>query len=116
MRNAPLESLALFDMTAGSTVTGQRPQTTVPSQSLYLLNSTYVIRMAEFAAQALLTERPKSEPARVKLAYERIFNRSPTDDETRAALAFVNTKPTPQAGWSALCQSLWASHEFLARS
>nr|MDH4453529.1 DUF1549 domain-containing protein [Verrucomicrobiota bacterium] len=67
MRNAPLESLTLFDMAAGSTVTGQRPQTTVPSQSLYLLNSAYVIRMAEFAAQALLTERPKSEPARVKL-------------------------------------------------
>ena len=116
MRNAPLESLTLFDMAAGSTVTGQRPQTTVPAQSLFLLNSSYVLKAADFAAQRLLTERPKSEPARVKLAYERIFNRSPTDDETRAALAFVNTKPTPQAGWSALCQSLWASHEFLARS
>jgi hypothetical protein len=116
MRNAPLESLTLFDMAAGSTVTGQRPQTTVPSQSLYLLNSAYVIRMAEFAAQALLTERPESEPARVKLAYERIFNRSPTDDETRAALDFIKTKPDAKQGWAALCQSLWASHEFLARS
>jgi cephalosporin-C deacetylase-like acetyl esterase len=116
MRNAPLESLALFDMAAGSTVTGQRPQTTVPSQSLYLLNSAYVIRMAEFAAQALLTERPKSEPARVKLAYERIFNRTPTDTEIEAALAFVKTKPDAARGWAALCQSLWASHEFLARS
>jgi hypothetical protein len=116
MRNAPLESLTLFDMAAGSTVTGQRPQTTVPSQSLYLLNSAYVIRMAEFAAQALLTERPKSEPARVKLAYERIFNRSPTGDEIRAALDFIKTKPDAKQGWAALCQSLWASHEFLARS
>ena len=116
MRNAPLESLTLFDMAAGSTVTGQRPQTTVPAQSLYLLNSTYVIRMAEFAAQALLTERPKSEPARVNLAYERIFNRTPTDTEIEAALAFVKTKPDAAKGWAALCQSLWASHEFLARS
>jgi len=116
MRNAPLESLTLFDMPPGSIVTGQRPQTTVPAQSLYLLNSAYVIRMAEFAAQALLTERPKSEPARVKLAYERIFNRPPTDTEIETALTFVKTKPTPQAGWAALCQSLWASHEFLARS
>ena len=116
MRNAPLESLTLFDMAAGSTVTGQRPQTTVPSQSLYLLNSAYVIRMAEFAAQALLTERPKSEPARVQLAYERIFNRPPTDSEVEAALKFVKAKPNAAKGWAALCQSLWASHEFLARS
>ena len=116
MRNAPLESLTLFDMAAGSIVTGQRPQTTVPAQSLFLLNSAYVIKMAEFAAQRLLAERPKSEPARVKLAYERIFNRTPTDDETRAALDFIKTKPTSKEGWAALCQSLWASHEFLARS
>ena len=79
MRNLPLESLALFDMTSGSIVTGQRPQTTVPAQSLYLLNSPYVLKAAGFAAQRLLTDRPKSEPHRVKLAYERIFNRPPTD-------------------------------------
>jgi hypothetical protein len=32
--NAPLESLALFDMASGTVVTGQRPQTTIPAQSL----------------------------------------------------------------------------------
>ncbi|MFN0075528.1 MAG: alpha/beta fold hydrolase [Prosthecobacter sp.] len=116
MRNLPLESLALFDMTPGSIVTGQRPQTTVPAQSLYLMNSPYVLKAAEFAAQRLLTDRPKSEPHRVKLAYERIFNRPPTDSEVEAALKFVKTKPDAAQGWAALCQSLWASHEFLARS
>jgi hypothetical protein len=116
VRNLPMESLALFDMPPGSIVTGQRPQTTVPAQSLYLLNSPYVLKAAEFAAQRLLTERPKSEPHRVKLAYERIFNRPPTDTEVEAALAFVKTKPDAVKGWAALCQSLWASHEFLARS
>jgi hypothetical protein len=115
-RNLPMESLALFDMAAGSTVTGQRPQTTVPAQSLFLLNSSYVLKAADFAAQRLLTERPTSEPHRVKLAYERIFNRPPTDAEIEAALTFVKTKPDAAKGWAALCQSLWASHEFLARS
>ena len=116
VRNLPLESLTLFDMTPGSIVTGQRPQTTVPAQSLYLLNSPYVLKAAEFAAQRLLTDRPKSEPHRVKLAYERIFNRPPTDSEVEAALKFVKTKPDATQAWAALCQSLWASHEFLARS
>ncbi len=115
MRNLPLESLALFDMTAGSIVTGQRPQTTVPAQSLYLLNSPYVLKAAEFAAQRLLTDRPRSEPHRVKLAYERFFNRPPTEAEIEAALTFVKSQPKPETAWSALCQSLWASHEFLAR-
>jgi hypothetical protein len=86
----------------------------------YLIGQRWCGRFArwcfEFAAQRLLTDRPKSEPARVKLAYERIFNRTPSDTEIEAALAFVKTKPTPKEGWSALCQSLWASHEFLARS
>ena len=116
MRNLPQESLPLFDMTPGSIVTGQRPQTTVPAQSLYLLNSPYVLKAAEFAAQRLLKDRPRSEPHRVKLAYERIFNRPPTDSEVEAALKFVKTKPDAAQGWAALCQSLWASHEFLARS
>ena len=116
VRNLLLESLTLFDMTPGSIVTGQRPQTTVPAQSLYLLNSPYVLKAAEFAAQRLLTDRPKSEPHRVKLAYERIFNRPPTDAEVEAALKFVKSKPDATQGWAALCQSLWASHEFLARS
>ena len=116
MRNLPLESLTLFDMTPGSIVTGQRPQTTVPAQSLYLLNSPYVLKAAEFAAKRLLTDRPKSEPHRVKLAYERTFNRPPTEAEVEAALKFVKTKPDATQGWAALCQSLWARHEFLARS
>jgi len=116
MRNAPLESLALFDMAAGSIVTGQRPQTTVPAQSLFLLNSPYVLKAAEFAAQRLLAERPKSEPHRVKLTYERIFNRPPTETEIEAALTFVKSKPDAAQAWADLCQSLWASHEFLARS
>jgi len=115
MRNLPLESLALFDMAAGSIVTGQRPQTTVPAQSLYLLNSPYVLKAADLAAQRLLADRPQSEPHRVKLAYERIFNRPPTDSEVEASLKFVKSNSDAAKGWAALCQSLWASHEFLAR-
>ena len=116
VRNMPLESLALFDGAPGSVVTGQRPQTTVPAQSLYLLNSPLVTKMAERAAQRLLVDRPTSEPHRVTLAYERVFNRSPTETEIRAALDFIKTQPDVSTGWAAFCQSLWASQEFLARN
>jgi hypothetical protein len=115
MRNLPLESLALFDMAAGSSVTGQRAQTAVPAQSLYLLNSDYVKTIAEAAAKRLCDDRPTSDPDRITLAYERIFNRPPTGPETQAALRFVQSKPDPAKRWAALCQSMWASYEFLSR-
>jgi len=96
-------------------VTGQRPQTTVPAQSLYLLNSPVVTKMAERAAQRLLVDRPTSESHRVTLAYERVFSRSPSESEILAALDFIRTQPDVSKGWAAFCQSLWASQEFLAR-
>jgi hypothetical protein len=34
----------------------------------------------------------------VKLAYERIFNRPPTDTEIEAAIAFLKTKPDAAEG------------------
>jgi hypothetical protein len=115
IRNAPLESLALFDMASGTVVTGHRAQTTVPAQSLYLLNSDHLHKLSDLAAQRLLSESPGGDEPRVKLAYHRFFNRPPTASETQAALAFVNSHSTPLEGWSALCRSLWASHDFLAR-
>lgn len=63
-----------------------------------------------------LADRSKREPHRVRLAYESIFNRPPTETEIQAVPVFVKTKPTPQACWSAPWQSLWAGHEFLAGS
>ena len=112
VRNLPHESLALFDMPTGSSVTGQRPQTTVPAQSLYLLNSPYVAELAGLAALRLSKERPGDESHRVTLAYERILNRAPSAAEIASALDFVRSH---SKGWSALCQSLWCSYEFLHR-
>lgn len=115
IRNAPLESLALFDMASGSVVTGQRPQTTIPAQSLYLLNSPFVMKLSDLAAQRLLQDSPRDERQRIKLAYERIYNRPPTSSETQAGLDFVKRHPSPELGWAALCRAMWASHDFLAR-
>jgi dienelactone hydrolase/cytochrome c553 len=126
IRGRAFESLEVFDGVDGSMVTGQREQTTVPSQSLYLLNSSYVLGLASSAAQRLMRE--ETEPAaRVDLAYQRWFGRLPTDTERNAALDFVNSyrqqaaakklpNTTPEfTAWLTFCQSLWASGEFLVR-
>ncbi len=126
IRGRVFESLAEFDGVDGSVVTGQRSETTVPSQSLYLLNSPYVLGLANSAAQRLMKEA--SEPTdRIDLAYQRWFGRSPSDTERNGALAFLDryrdkakndgrSAGGPEvAAWTAFCQSLWASGEFLVR-
>jgi dienelactone hydrolase len=126
IRGRVFESLAEFDGVDGSVVTGQRSETTVPSQSLYLLNSPYVLGLANSAAQRLL--RDANDPgARIDLAYQRWFGRTPTDTERNASLAFLDRYRDkarsdgrgaggPEvAAWTAFCQSLWASGEFLVR-
>ena len=60
IRGRVFESLAEFDGVDGSVVTGQRTETTVPSQSLYLLNSPYVLGLANTAAQRLMKEASES--------------------------------------------------------
>jgi cytochrome c553 len=115
IRNSPLESLALFDMASGTVVTGQRSQTTIPAQSLYLLNSPYVLKLSEVAGQRLLADSPRGDQLRMRLAYERFFNRPPTSAETQAGLDFVKRHASAELGWAALCRAMWASHDFLSR-
>jgi hypothetical protein len=114
LRGTPLEPLALFDMPSPAVVTGQRQETTVPAQSLYLLNDRFVIRQAEEAAAWLAEEEP-DERRRVERAWLRFFGRRPAEEEIDAAVAFVARRGRTSGAWSELCQSLWASHEFLAR-
>ena len=115
LRGTPLEPLALFDAPSPGVVTGDRPETTVPAQSLYLLNDRFVIRQAEEAAAWLAEEEP-NERRRATRAWLRFFGRQPSAAEIDAALDFVRRRGQTTKAWTELCQALWASHEFLARN
>jgi hypothetical protein len=131
IRGRAFESMDVFDGVDGSMVVGKRDQTTVPTQSLYLLNSPYVMELATNAAGRLSSETrlPKD---RVAWVYEFMLGRKPTEQEVETALAFVDkvrTQSAPtgrliarlrspnaeQTAWAAFCQSVWASGEFLVR-
>jgi hypothetical protein len=115
------ESLALFDFADPSLVTGERSATSGPSQALYLMNSPFVIRQAEAAADRLRTI--DGDDDRIKAAYLRFLARTPTAAERDRARAFlakfadgVAAKGTAEdrtkAPWAAFCQALYASAEF----
>ena len=139
MRDNLPDSLALFDAADPSLVTAERNTTNVPSQGLFLLNNPWVMRMAESAGKEIF-ESAKTDEARVKYAYLKLFGREPTESESATALDFLrkfqatntavpkgNPPPKgpfgkggfgpaqdnrPMGVWSAFAQALFASAEF----
>ncbi len=101
----------------------RRPATTMPLQSLSLLNSEFAVRRAADLAQRVEQIAGKETEARLRTAFQLTAARSPRPDELTAALAFLESqtalhranksKQPEQQAWADLCQSLLASHNFL---
>lgn len=88
MRGVTPRALDAFDPVTQTLVTGERDATTVPTQALYLLNGSFVRRQSLSMAERLLPEY--GTPAnRVRQAYRLTLGRSPTQEETQRALAFI---------------------------
>jgi hypothetical protein len=98
-RNATNPFLEVFDVYKPTTTRGQRDVTTVPAQSLALLNSPLVMEQAAKWAEA----RPE-----VESIFLRIFGRKPSGAERDSALTFLNTESR-----SGLIHALWNRKEFL---
>jgi hypothetical protein len=114
IRNHVYDLFELFDFPDPGTVNGNRSDTTIAPQALYLMNSPLVLRTCATMAKQLLAEKKLSNAQRVEWLYAKVFNRKPTAKETRNAVAFVNEFcQERQASWQALCQALVSSNEFL---
>jgi len=116
------ESLKLFDFPEPSNPQSVRDSTTVPAQSLYFLNSPFVIRQAKQTAERIQNAAQKREQ-RIDHAYRLILNRPPTANEVSRIDAFVKESLAAdkvgkadgdplQSAWATVCQSLFASAEF----
>ncbi|MCE9531855.1 MAG: DUF1549 domain-containing protein [Planctomycetes bacterium] len=111
------EVLTLFDFPDPSMIAGERSVTTIPAQSLYLMNNAFVIKQAETVADKLLASTDSDEEM-LKRAYVAFFSRPPSAKEIASAQQFLKSyaeNKTRRASWSALCQALFASAEFSQR-
>lgn len=120
------EVFSLFDFADPSLVTGNREETNVPSQGLYLLNNPYVQALSDDFARRVYNSAADNA-ARITNAYWIAFGRPPTAAEVQATRTFFNNyqldaakaKTVAKANkdlsiftWSAFCQALMASAEF----
>jgi hypothetical protein len=120
------EVMSLFDAADPSLVISDRPVTTTPAQGLFLLNSPFVMRAADAAADDLM-KSTTSDSERVRAAYLKFYGRPPSDKELKAAEGFLGSYRSaatkdrvPQTRiekevWSTFCQALFASAEFQYR-
>lgn len=124
IRGGKTEMREFFDGAAPEEVVGKRAVTTVPTQSLFMLNSPFAVECAKLFANRIAGEAA-DEPARIRLAFLRALARPPTADETAKATSFLadyaslpgkeGTSPTHDLAWTAFCQTLLASAEFRYR-
>jgi hypothetical protein len=120
-RSQTLSLLKVFDAPAVATICTARPSSTVPLQSLTLLNSEFSMTCSEAFARRLLAETGGTPSAFVQRAWRVATSRQPTATEQSLALEFLAEQRKQyddgeEASVWALadfCQMLLASNAFL---
>ena len=107
--------LNLFDFAEPSLVVGNRSETNVPIQALYLMNSDFVHEQAAAFAERIMAANLPNRKSRIVHAFRLCFNRPPDSEELLLVENYFN-----QGGGNLdetvltarFCQALFASPEF----
>ena len=126
-RSRPLAVLEPFDLPELAPNCTKRPSSTVPTQSLELLNSDFVTAQSRFFA-VKLTKQSQDIEHQVSQAWRTAFGKEITDEEKEEAISFVtemqevltkeyesrqlNDDPIIDAV-AVFCQALLSSNQFL---
>lgn len=113
---------SFFDFVNPAQIAGQRPQTVVPTQSLFLLNNDLLRKRAGGLARNL-TDAALEREERMNELWLRALGRPVSAEEHNTAALFLEKmvpllKGLPDAEWLAwveLCHSLLASNAFIFR-
>jgi hypothetical protein len=118
IRNNQYDVCQLFDATDATVPSGDRAASTVPTQALFMLNSNLVFDagrgLADAAQSAAADDR-----LRIHWLFPRCFGRAAGDADVDRCLDFLAKCPQVSRGggqreaWTALCQILLASNEFI---
>jgi len=91
LRGLAPKSLEVFDPVEQTLVSGTRNATTVPSQALFLLNSSFVRKHALALAEKLLSRTDlQTDADRVAIAYRLTLGREPSVTESKRSTEFVS--------------------------
>ncbi|MCA9199727.1 MAG: PSD1 domain-containing protein [Planctomycetales bacterium] len=105
-----------FDGPNPNSCTAKRPDTIVPQQSLFALNSSFIQDRAAKLAERTDVPDATEDSQRIVCMYRIALSRSPSAAEIQTALDFVTSSTAnsnPQNRWQQLAHALLASNEFV---
>jgi cytochrome c553 len=123
-QNLP-STMRTFDFAPPDASSPQRHQTTVPQQSLFLMNSPFLKERAQVLEKRIEGSNAVSSEEKTRLLYALLFNREPDSDEVALAKSFLDggesvegdastTEPRPYLNrWEEYVQTLLLSNEFV---
>jgi cytochrome c553 len=125
VRSALFEVFTAFDFADPSTLAGQRDQTTVAPQALFMMNSEFVLNQVRAVASQLLVQSELTAPAKLKSLYNRVYSRDPSEGEVSRGLAYLDRIRTmltqadatatdvESRAWVSLCRAVVSANEFV---
>ncbi len=114
-RSFRMPLLEAFDQPPNSVGCPIRQSTTVPSQSLALLNGDIPVEQATALKDRLFREEPDSDERRLERAWLLVFARPIRADELASAREFLVSRPEKLTAevWVELCLALFNANEFV---
>jgi hypothetical protein len=79
-----------FDFASPDTSSAQRYNTTVPQQSLFMMNSPFVVEQAKALAQRPEVTAASNDDAKIRAVYRIVFEREPASDEINFGKKFLD--------------------------
>ncbi|MEM8954405.1 MAG: DUF1553 domain-containing protein [Verrucomicrobiota bacterium] len=112
-RNSLYEIFGTFDFANPNFTVGDRAESTIPTQDLFLMNNEFVHSHAAGAAKQLLALDAPNPNAEIRLAWQRTLARDPHPEEFQLVKNyFQDHQHNPQAAWAALYRTLFVSVDF----
>jgi hypothetical protein len=112
--------MSTFDAANPNACTAKRPETTVPQQTLFALNSDFIQDRATQVASLTKQMNLPTDEERIVALVRKVLSRSPTPFEVDRAKHFLNeatntdgSQIDPEGRWAQLAHALLASNEFL---
>ncbi len=114
-RNTMLDLFEIFDVANPNVVAGKRTNSLRPAQSLYMLNSPFVMEQSHHAAVQFLNSpayHGDDAGLSIRNAWRICLGRDPSHDEAKSAVDLLNEQTDSQPAWASLFHSLFASVDF----
>lgn len=116
--------MSTFDTANPNACTAKRPETAVPQQTLFALNSDFIQDRASRLAAITKQANYPSDDERIVAMVRKTLGRSPTESEVAQARKFLtdalasmkpkdNAAPDAERAWALLAHALMASNEFM---